>query len=160
MNLNYFVLLIFTVFASSVMVSSATRYTKTVALERSLRLRHFWNKGNEERGIASTASEKIKSWFTSSSEIPMDVLVRWVKKKKSPQDVLTRLGLGNAGQDLFQKPHFKTWVTYMSMLDNNNANVAMVSALKTQYRFTDEVLSDMIIAAKKVPSSEDVATKL
>ncbi|OWZ05106.1 Avirulence (Avh) protein [Phytophthora megakarya] len=124
MKLNYFVLLVFVIFASSVVAASAMNRSKPVLLERSLRL--------------TPLKESTKT------------LESWAKNNKSPEAVLTRLKLSNGGDDLLQNRHLSTWVTYMTLLDKTNI----------QLRYTDEVLPNMILAAKKVSSAEDIATKL
>ncbi|KAG6612043.1 Avirulence (Avh) protein [Phytophthora cinnamomi] len=59
---------------------------------------------------------------------------------------------------MLENPKFKTWAAFMSATNKQNLDAAMISALSTRY--SDDVLSQMIIAAKQVPDTKELATKL
>ncbi|OWZ24719.1 Avirulence (Avh) protein [Phytophthora megakarya] len=107
---------------------------------------------DEERGIG----EKLKGLIpTKGSE---KTLQRWADNNKAPKDALNRLNLGNAGTKLFEKSKFGKWVDYMKKVDEKNPEGPMLAILMTKY--SDDTLSKMIIAAKKVDNTKDIATKL
>ncbi|KAF4139258.1 hypothetical protein GN958_ATG11618 [Phytophthora infestans] len=115
---------------------------------------------NDERaGIPVSAIEKIKALLQMSSVSPK-TLRHWVNKGKSKNAVFIRLKLDQAGDNLLSNPQFVTWVAYA---DDFNAKFSekatpLLSTLKAQYR--DEVLSEILIAGKKVPSTEKLASRL
>ncbi|KAF4045534.1 hypothetical protein GN244_ATG01982 [Phytophthora infestans] len=110
---------------------------------------------DEERGLP-TVIEKTKTLF--STKVTDKTLQRWAANKKSPQHALIRLDLDNAGKDLFTKAKFADWVSFMTKRNPQNAEAAMLSALMTRY--SDDVLSGMLIAAKKAPDTKTIATNL
>ncbi|KAF4044100.1 hypothetical protein GN244_ATG03555 [Phytophthora infestans] len=94
------------------------------------------------------------------SSVSPKTLRRWVNKGKSKNAVFIRLKLDQAGDNLLSNPQFVTWVAYA---DDFNAKFSekatpLLSTLKAQYR--DEVLSEILIAGKKVPSTEKLASRL
>ncbi|GMF33547.1 unnamed protein product [Phytophthora fragariaefolia] len=128
-----------------------------VSAQRLLRVHYTGEaKNNEERGI-STFVEKAKS-ILSSSKISEKTLERWVRNKKSPGKALIRLKLHKTGGKLFENPQFNTWVAIVKRTNPHNPEAAMMSALMGRY--SDDVLSQAIIAAKKVPGTKDLASKL
>ncbi|GMF50775.1 unnamed protein product [Phytophthora fragariaefolia] len=136
---------------------SLTAAHQDVSAQRLLRVHYTGEaKNNEERGI-STFVEKAKS-VLSSSKISEKTLERWVRNKKSPGDALIRLKLHKTGGKLFENPQFNTWVTIVKRTNPHNPEAAMISALMGRY--SDDVLSQAIIAAKKVPGTKDLASKL
>ncbi|EGZ07988.1 hypothetical protein PHYSODRAFT_288784 [Phytophthora sojae] len=161
MRVQYAVLLIAAVFLASVDAASVAtpRLDRSLAAaQRDVTARRFLRiqEGGEERGIATTV-EKAKSLFTSS-KISQKTLERWVKNNKSPAKVLTRLQLDDARLMLFQNPKFKTWFTNMTMLNKQNPEVAMATFLTARY--SDDLLSQMIITAKKAPGTKQGLEKI
>ncbi|KAG6611972.1 putative secreted RxLR effector protein [Phytophthora cinnamomi] len=129
-----------------------------ISAQRFLRV-HYTERAedeNEERGF-TTAVEKTKA-LLGSSTFSEKTLARWVKNNKSPKNALIRLKLDKAGDKLFENSQFETWATYMTMLNKQDPDAAMISALSTRY--SDDVLSQMLIAAEKVSGSNELATKL
>ncbi|KAE9338124.1 hypothetical protein PR003_g11662 [Phytophthora rubi] len=164
MRVHYAVLLIAAAFLASANAASVTTPTfdrsltaaqRDVTAQRFLRI-HYTEEGGEERGIA-TAVEKTKSLLTPS-KISQKTLERWVKNKKSPKNALTRLNLDNVEDKLLTSPQFKTWATFMTMANKQNPEAAMISTLATRY--SDDVLSQMIIAAKSARGTKGLATQL
>ncbi|GMF27847.1 unnamed protein product [Phytophthora fragariaefolia] len=85
-------------------------------------------------------------------------LLNWAEAKKSPNGVFTRLKLDKAGTQLFDHSDFNVWAAYTRMVVQNNPEEAMIKILAARY--TDEVLCNMIVASKKSPAMESIATKL
>ncbi|ETI54256.1 hypothetical protein L917_02670 [Phytophthora nicotianae] len=126
-----------------------------IPVQRFLRKHHSVDTINEERGIV-TVLEKAKTLV--STKVTDKTLQRWAANNKAPKHALLRLKLDDAGTELFKKAKFGEWVTFMTKRYPENAHAAMISALRTRY--SDDVLSKMIIAAKQAPSTKNVATKL
>ncbi|KAE8880461.1 hypothetical protein PF005_g26020 [Phytophthora fragariae] len=156
MRVRYVVLLVVAVLASANATSFATQSKINspsllttqhgVSALRFLRIHYTEEEDdNEARGIA-TVVEQAKAML-SSSKISQKTLERWVRNNKSPSNALIRLKLDKAGNKLFENPQFQAWAIYMTMLNKQNPEAAMISTLMTRY--SDDVLSQMIIAAEK-----------
>ncbi|OWY99651.1 RxLR effector protein [Phytophthora megakarya] len=154
MKLQYFALLIAIFFTSDVVSSSVNR---PIHLERSLRVHKQRNQKIEERGMISAATEKFKSMFTPSN-IPTSMLDKWVTQQKSPKDVFIRLKLNNARTRLFEDPQFSTWVKYLTKRSDRFLGETILTTLKSKY--SDDLLSQMVISAKKITSTQVIATKV
>ncbi|POM68823.1 Hypothetical protein PHPALM_14961, partial [Phytophthora palmivora] len=78
----------------------------------------------------------------------------------SDETVFVRLHLHQDGTWLLYNPRFATWVQYADDLSAKNPTkgISAISTLTTLYG--DDALFKMIEAAKKVPSTETLATKL
>ncbi|OWZ01365.1 Avirulence (Avh) protein [Phytophthora megakarya] len=103
--------------------------------------------------------DKIMTVFSTSKVSPQQ-LQSWLKKGESSDTVFTRLQLSTAGDNLFDNPQFVRWIQYTDDLSAKMPKET-VSAMSTlAARYDDDVLHKMIQAAKNVPSTRDLATKL
>ncbi|EGZ13463.1 hypothetical protein PHYSODRAFT_512287, partial [Phytophthora sojae] len=86
----------------------------------------------------------------------------WEAAVKSVDDVFTLLRLDKAGDDLFKTSQINRWYNYVSYLKRLNGGVDEEAAMvKTFTKFYgNEALSKMLEAAKKVSTTETMATKL
>ncbi|KAG3054708.1 hypothetical protein PC121_g16151 [Phytophthora cactorum] len=110
-------------------------------------------------GLSVPATEKLKSWFTSS-EVTPEKLQSWLNKGKSVNTVFTRMHLKKAGHWTLQAPQFSTWLQYV---DNLNARTSpkSTSAISTLTRqFGADELYGMIESAKFIPEIKNLATRL
>ncbi|EGZ07987.1 hypothetical protein PHYSODRAFT_288783 [Phytophthora sojae] len=128
----------------------------TAQQQRFLRTPYTEDDSIEERGI-STVVEKTKA-LLSSSKVSEQTLERWVRNDKSPKKALIRLKLDKAGDKLLEKPQFETWAKYMTMLNKENPEAAMISTLRTRY--SDDVLSQMTITAETASGTKEMAARL
>ncbi|OWZ07667.1 RxLR effector protein [Phytophthora megakarya] len=162
MRLSYFALWIAVIFVANVGATSNNRPKRirndAISLRRSLRVHEIFNEKTEERGVFSSLTEKTKSLLTSKTSAT--TVESLIAKNRSPKDALTRLQLSKAGTNLLEKPQFKTWIYYMEKLNKENPDEVIIATLKSQYKFSDDVLSRMIIKAKRNPETKDIATKL
>ncbi|OWZ07686.1 RxLR effector protein [Phytophthora megakarya] len=113
----------------------------------------------DERGFSFKSLfgiEKLTGVF--KSKVTPKNLWDWAKKEKSPEYVFLKLKLDKAGNKLFDNPDINVWAAYTNAIAKGNPEAMMVRTLKTRY--SDDVLSEMVIAAKKVPNTNSVATKL
>ncbi|KAG3150854.1 hypothetical protein PI124_g12249 [Phytophthora idaei] len=113
----------------------------------------------EERGIPVSSIENFKSLFTSL-KISDETLQWWLKNGKTTDKLFTRLKLGSAKSEMFNKPQFATWVKYVDELSATrpDTKISTISTIKAYYR--DEALSQMIIAAQKNPKAQQFADEL
>ncbi|POM73220.1 Avirulence protein (Avh) [Phytophthora palmivora] len=117
----------------------------------------------EKAGLSVSAVEKAKTMLTTSKLTPDQLqkkLTRWLKKGKSVDTVFMRLHLHQDGTWLLYNPRFATWVQYADDLSAKNPTkgISAISTLTTVYG--DDELYKIIEAAKRVPRTENLATKL
>jgi hypothetical protein len=127
--------------------------TNEVAVKRALRWRAVETVDDEERGFS------LKAWFSSSGPSEKQ-LQKWLNKQKSADDVFKSLKLTNAGDKLLQNPKFVVWLDYVEALGKISADKGAAAIPALAARYGNKELSQMIIAAKAVPSTESVATRL
>ncbi|KAG3135243.1 hypothetical protein PI126_g18339 [Phytophthora idaei] len=132
----------------------------TITGTRLLRSNSAGDASDETRaGLSVPATEKLKSWFTSS-EVTPEKLQSWLNKGKSADTVFTRMHLKKAGHWTLQAPQFSTWLQYV---DNLNARTSpkSTSAISTLTRqFGADELYGMIESAKFIPEIKNLAMRL
>ncbi|KAG4049414.1 hypothetical protein PC123_g15307 [Phytophthora cactorum] len=132
----------------------------TITSTRLLRSNSAGDASDDTRaGLSVPATEKLKSWFTSS-EVTPEKLQSWLNKGKSVNTVFTRMHLKKAGHWTLQAPQFSTWLQYV---DNLNARTSpkSTSAISTLTRqFGADELYGMIESAKFIPEIKNLATRL
>ncbi|POM70211.1 Avirulence protein (Avh), partial [Phytophthora palmivora] len=164
MRLQYFVLLVLAVVylvpgADAALTTTVSTSKTDVAVAKLLRYNSFSHEKDEERTFnlqSITGLKNLANVF--KSKITPGTLLKWANKEKSPDFVFRKLNLHKAGDKLFDNPDVNVWAAYTNAISKANPEDAMIKTLKTRY--TDEALSQMILAAKKVSSTESVATKI
>ncbi|GMF59609.1 unnamed protein product [Phytophthora fragariaefolia] len=107
--------------------------------------------------VASSIFEKAKAAVLPT--VSAEKLASWLSKEKSIDDVFTRLQLTSAGDKLFDKPQFFSWLNYADDLTSKTGKeVSTIATLTAHYG--DEVLAKLVGAAKQVKSTEGAATRL
>ncbi|KAF4041707.1 hypothetical protein GN244_ATG06024 [Phytophthora infestans] len=101
----------------------------------------------------TNAAKSVTSKLTGYAQLPV-----WLITKKSPKEVFNLLKLHEAGSNLFKNPRWKTWVTYVSKFDKTNPEQTMASVLTLRYG--DDVLAEMLAAAKMSRKTKSIANKL
>ncbi|GMF55261.1 unnamed protein product [Phytophthora fragariaefolia] len=102
------------------------------------------------------ASFKGTTHFTSPACLKK--LWGWAETKKPPEAVFTRLKLDRTGTQLFDHVDFNLWVSYTRAVVQSDPEAAIFKMIAPRY--SDDVLSGMILAAKKSSATENIATKL
>ncbi|OWZ19826.1 Avirulence (Avh) protein [Phytophthora megakarya] len=74
--------------------------------------------------------------------------------RESYGDVFNLLKLNKAGNQLFDNPDFPVWMKYV-----RRGRVETIFPILSTY-YTDDVLAQLFIAAKKISGTENIATKL
>nr|7XVK_B Chain B, RxLR effector protein PSR2 [Phytophthora sojae] len=87
-------------------------------------------------------------------------LLKWADAKKPPETVFTRLRLDKTGTQLFDNTDFPVWAAYTRSVAQTDSEASAVMLKTLVSRYSDEVLSGMIAAAKKSSKTESIATKL
>ncbi|GMF10736.1 unnamed protein product [Phytophthora lilii] len=84
----------------------------------------------------------------------------WASNERSADYVFITFqsGRGKTGEKLFTDPKFYDWAKYVGMINKQNPEAAMISTLMSHY--SDDALSTMMIAAKRVRNTKSIATKL
>ncbi|KAG7385021.1 hypothetical protein PHYPSEUDO_002033 [Phytophthora pseudosyringae] len=116
----------------------------------------------EERKLAVSlpgleqAASGTKSW---AAKIVQKLQLKWWQlRKKSPNDVFTKLKLDKTGGNLFENAGFSKWAAYVTKNSKEAPEMAIFSTLALHY--TDDALAKMLLAAKDVEGTKALATKL
>ncbi|KAH7464934.1 RxLR effector protein [Phytophthora ramorum] len=126
---------------------------------RLLRTNDLLNQDTEERlyGLEK-ASEAINS---AASKIKMNLNIRtWVKEGKNADNVFNLLQLDGRLDHVLSSKNFKYWSKFIDAYNTKNldSRVSMIDLLTA--RFGEAGVSKMLISAKKVKGTEELATKL
>ncbi|KAG7389265.1 hypothetical protein PHYPSEUDO_010823 [Phytophthora pseudosyringae] len=105
-------------------------------------------------------AKQVRSSAALAKRVQAEQVQRWLVDGKTPTDVFALLKLDAAGAGLFTQPQVVTWAKYLD--DFNKANpesaTTLFSFLKTRYK--EEPLVHMLLAAKKVPSTDKIAVRI
>ncbi|GMF63771.1 unnamed protein product [Phytophthora fragariaefolia] len=118
---------------------------------------HYGDKGLAK--IVEGAKLDKRTAFTAK-RVQTEQIQRWLVDGKTPDDVFALLKLDEAGVQLFKQPQVNTWVKYMDDFKMANPDVETTLFTDLSGRFTEQTLVHMLIAAKKVPSTESVAVRI
>ncbi|ETN20370.1 hypothetical protein PPTG_03393 [Phytophthora nicotianae INRA-310] len=120
---------------------NSTNLSPTLEKPTHLTLDNSHYEKDEERGI----TDKVKSWLTMSKsaqettqETTQKTLKQWAKDKQSPDLVFETIKRVQAADKLFENPLFPAWLEGIP----------------------EETLVKMLAAARQIPSTKDIATKL
>lgn len=105
-------------------------------------------------------AKKIPSTQYMATRVEEGLFNGWMTTSSTPDGIFMHLKLDEVGEKLFESP---MWGIYTKYLDHYNKadpekKTTMISALMRGY--DDEALAAILVAAKKVPSTEKLATKL
>ncbi|EGZ22210.1 hypothetical protein PHYSODRAFT_285703 [Phytophthora sojae] len=111
-------------------------------------------------GLARTLLVARQDYTTRSiaGKLQEAQLERWSRKKRSADYIFKLLQLDKEGDKLFKNPVLGTWESYVTKLDEKNANEAMLAVLKIHY--SDEKIGPMFTVAKTSGSASSVAARL
>ncbi|POM77607.1 Secreted RxLR effector peptide protein [Phytophthora palmivora] len=92
------------------------------------------------------------------TKLQAEQLRYWASKEKSTDDVFNLLQLNKVDDKLFNNPEFLVWAKYVGGVKTSGKESTMISTLLSHY--SDDALSQMLIAAKKAPKTKSIATDL
>ncbi|KAK1941024.1 hypothetical protein P3T76_007730 [Phytophthora citrophthora] len=106
------------------------------------------------------AAKQVPSTATIAKRLQTEQIQRWLAQEKSTDKVFSLLKLDQAGDDVFLQPQIQTWVKYVEGFykTDTNKEAALFSTLASRY--SEESLVQLLINAKKVQSTEDLATRV
>ncbi|KAL4140089.1 hypothetical protein PRNP1_015164 [Phytophthora ramorum] len=126
---------------------------------RLLRTNDLLNQDTEERLFGlEKASKAINS---AASKIKMNLNIRtWVKEGQNAENVFKLLQLDDRLDHVLSSKNFKYWSKFIDAYNtkNRDSRVSMIDLLTA--RFGEAGVSRMLISAKTVKSTEQLATKL
>ncbi|KAL3663747.1 hypothetical protein V7S43_011162 [Phytophthora oleae] len=84
----------------------------------------------------------------------------WLDETTHPLNVFNKLKLNEAGDDLLSNSLLSVWVQYMKFFNEKfpHAETTMIQTFTKSYKGDEVKLAQMLEAAKKVPSTEKIAT--
>ncbi|KAL3663754.1 hypothetical protein V7S43_011169 [Phytophthora oleae] len=84
----------------------------------------------------------------------------WLSTGKSSDGVFKLLQLDEAGTKLFKNQQFSTWTSFVDAFNRKNPSEEVSILAKLTKTYDDLALSKMLEAAKKVPKTKIIASKL
>ncbi|KAG3250004.1 hypothetical protein PI124_g5343 [Phytophthora idaei] len=106
------------------------------------------------------AAKKVSSTEGLATLLQAQQRQVWMNAGKSGDDIFKLLRLDDTESKLFETPQFTTWTSYVDDFNRNNHNEAVSNVSLLAKRYNEATLSEMLEAAKKVSSTESIATKL
>uniref|UniRef100_H3GEX7 RxLR effector PexRD54 WY domain-containing protein n=1 Tax=Phytophthora ramorum TaxID=164328 RepID=H3GEX7_PHYRM len=106
-------------------------------------------------GLQNPSTVKI------AEKVQAGLLERWLVKEKPPDRTFNWiLRQPTADEKVFADPHFETWAKYLGVFNQRypDKKTTMIDAFRASYN--DRALLRMFDAARKVPSTEKLATTL
>ncbi|KAG2883764.1 hypothetical protein PC129_g5862 [Phytophthora cactorum] len=106
------------------------------------------------------AGMKVPATKNMAQRMEIELFKGWIVNGKTPDVIFMYLNLHKAEESVFQSP---LWSMYTNFLEEYNKLIptrqtTMISAFARNY--DKEALAKLLVAAKKVPSTEKLATKL
>ncbi|KAG7389269.1 hypothetical protein PHYPSEUDO_010827 [Phytophthora pseudosyringae] len=112
-----------------------------------------------DEGLAKIieAAKQVPSTARVAKHLQTEQTQRWIGQRWSPDDVFALLKLDEAGDQLFAQPQVLTWMKYLDDFNGAHLNehITVFAALTTH--FDEKTLAQMLIEAKKIPSTEKIA---
>ncbi|KAE8964532.1 hypothetical protein PR003_g30058 [Phytophthora rubi] len=106
---------------------------------------------------AATKVESTKGIATRLQSQQIDI---WKQMGLDSDDVFKLLRLDEGVDNLFSNSGFNIWVKYLDDFNANNPAKKTTVFNTLRSHFSDNMLSQLLIAAQKVPSTEKIATRL
>ncbi|OWZ04534.1 RxLR effector protein [Phytophthora megakarya] len=85
-------------------------------------------------------------------------LSKWISAGNSADEVFKSLQLHRAGDKLFESAVFPNWISFLTKRNSRDPDLEMFSTFVKHY--SDDALAHAVIAAKKVSTTKDIATKV
>ncbi|OWZ19203.1 Avirulence (Avh) protein [Phytophthora megakarya] len=106
------------------------------------------------------AAGKVSTTKSTSKKMEFELINLWLKNDQSTDDVFKLLDLDKAADKVLGSPQLEVWGKYAGYINKKNPDnkASLIAALSTHYK--DEGVVKMLEAAKKVPATEAVATRL
>ncbi|KAL4163915.1 hypothetical protein KRP22_004542 [Phytophthora ramorum] len=126
---------------------------------RLLRTNDLLNQDTEERLFGLEKASKVIN--SATSKIKMNLNIRtWVKEGKNADNVFNLLQLDGRLDHVLSSKNFKYWSKFIDAYNtkNRDSRVSMIDLLTA--RFGEAGVSKMLVSAKKVKGTEELATKL
>eukprot|EP00644_Phytophthora_capsici_P009941 jgi/Phyca11/119626/e_gw1.39.150.1 len=116
----------------------------------------------DDDGLAKIieAAKQVPSTATMAKRLQTEQIQRWLTQEKSTDTVFTLLKLDQAGDDVFLQPQIQTWVKYVEGFYKTDTNKEAVLFSTLASRYSEESLVQLLITAKNVPSTKDLATRV
>ncbi|KAL4115005.1 hypothetical protein PRIC2_013901 [Phytophthora ramorum] len=116
--------------------------------------------GDEAVATMVEAAKKVPTSAAIAKQVQAEQIQHWLAAGKVPDDIFVLLKLNKEGTRLFAQPQLNAWVKYMDEFNmaKPKRKTTLLSALSTRYN--EPTLVQMMIAAKKVPSTNSLALRL
>lgn len=105
------------------------------------------------------SAKQVPATAKRGTRLQTEQIHLWLAQEKTPDNVFSMMKLDKAGAELFKQPQAITWAKYVDAFNKANPDkkTTLFLGLTT---YDEETLVNMLIAAKKIPSTEDIAIRV
>ncbi|POM64299.1 Hypothetical protein PHPALM_20195 [Phytophthora palmivora] len=115
---------------------------------------HFWR-------ITSMAMyDADKGTANIAKRLRAEKIDGWLSKKESPRHVFALLNLHKADANLFSNENFRIWTKYLDDFNKRYPDIKTNTIQTVLASYSNEDLVKILVAAKKSPDTEKLATNL
>ncbi|KAJ8552458.1 hypothetical protein ON010_g10086 [Phytophthora cinnamomi] len=118
--------------------------------------------GDEALASVLIAAKKVPSTEKLATKLQADQIQFWLNRKETPENLFKNvLFLDDSVDDILTNPLLNTWDTYLEAFNAKRPlkeRESMIDLFRAT--FSDQDLTTMLIAAKEVASTKNVATDL
>ncbi|KAH7464955.1 RxLR effector protein [Phytophthora ramorum] len=105
-------------------------------------------------------AKKFPNLESTASKLQTEKIQSYLASKKSPDEVFTLLGLGDAWDNVIGNPLFKTWLTYVKTFDQGNPAKKTDWYLALHGAYGDGGVESMVNKGLQNPSTVKIAEKV
>ncbi|GMF45862.1 unnamed protein product [Phytophthora fragariaefolia] len=119
------------------------------------------NYGNKDLAEILGRATHVDETSALANRLETEQVYLWLEEKPTPNEIFKMLELNTARYTLFDKPQVNSWMKYTVAYNSKfpKAKATFLSSLE-HFKYTDEELISMLIAAKNVPRTEAIAKRI
>nr|QMU24900.1 PaRXLR76 [Phytophthora agathidicida] len=106
------------------------------------------------------AAKNVPGTASMAKRLDAEQRQRWLVQGSTPDAVFKLLKLDKTGDALFSQPQLFAWVNYVNQFNAANPDKQVTLFSTLAFRYSDEALETMLIAAMKDSSTEEIASKI
>ncbi|POM79025.1 Hypothetical protein PHPALM_3376 [Phytophthora palmivora] len=115
---------------------------------------HFW------RITSMAMHDADKGTANIAKRLRAEKIDGWLSNKESPRDVFALLNLHKAEANLFSNENFRIWTKYLDDFNKRYPDIKTNTIQTVLASYSNEELVKILVAAKKSPDTEKLATNL
>ncbi|ETM39443.1 hypothetical protein L914_14408 [Phytophthora nicotianae] len=115
-----------------------------------------------DKGLARIieAAKQVRATAGLAKRVQTEQIQRWLLAGETPESIFTLFKLDDAGESLFTQSQVVTWAKFLDDFNKADSTSATTLFSFLKSRYDEDVFVKMLIAAKNVPSTEKIATRI